>query len=63
MKRPAQPPPLQLNLSLLTVAATAVPADKHRELTLALVELLVSAAREDAAPHANGGDDEPETHR
>ena len=56
MKQPAKSPHLQLNLSLLNVSATAVPDDKQRELTLALVELLISAAGEGAEPQPNGGE-------
>jgi hypothetical protein len=63
MKQPAKPPYQQLNLSLLHVSATAVPVDKQKELTLALVELLISAAGSGAQPEANGGEYESETHR
>jgi hypothetical protein len=62
MKRPAEMSHLQLNLSLLNASATVVPDGKQRELTLALVELLISAAGEGVNPQANGGGDEPETH-
>ena len=61
MRRPVEPS-LQLNLSLLTATASVIPADKQKELTLALVELLSSAAAEGVQPQPNGGDDESETH-
>ena len=63
MKQPAKSLHLQLNLSLLNASATAVPDDKQRELTLALAELLISAAGEGVEPQANGGEDESEAHR
>jgi hypothetical protein len=53
---------LQLNLSFLNATATVIPGGKQKELTLALVELLSSAAAEGVQPQANGGDDESETH-
>jgi hypothetical protein len=62
MKEPERPPHLQLNLSLLKASAIAIPEGKQRELTLALVELLIGAAGEDDKPPANGGEDESETH-
>jgi hypothetical protein len=63
MKQPAKSPHLQLNLSLLNVSASAVPDNKQMELTVALVELLTSAASEDGERQANGGEDESEAHR
>lgn len=62
MKQPERPPHLQLNLSLRNASATAIPAGKQRELTLALVELLIGAAGERVQPQADGGEDESETH-
>ena len=62
MKKPERPPHLQLNLSLLNASATAIPDGKQKELTLALVELLIGAAGEDGRPQVNGGEDESETH-
>lgn len=55
----------QMNLPLLNVPATAVPDHKEKELTLTLMELLISAARENnLILQANGGGDElPEAHR
>ena len=61
MKPPQPSPHLQLNLSLLNASATAIPDGKQRELTLALVELLLGAAGEEAQAQVNGGDDESET--
>jgi len=61
MRRPVEPA-LQLNLSLRSGTASVIPGDKQKELTLALVELLSSAAAEVVQPQANGGDDESETH-
>jgi hypothetical protein len=51
-----------LNLSLLTATACVIPGGKQKELMLALVELLTSAASEGVQLQANGGDDESETH-
>jgi hypothetical protein len=53
---------LQLNLWLHTATASVIPDDKQKKLTLALVELLSSAAAERVQPQPNGGDDESETH-
>jgi hypothetical protein len=61
MRRPVELS-LQLNLSLRNATASVIPGDKQKELTLALVELLSSAAAEGVQPQANGGDDESETH-
>jgi hypothetical protein len=61
MKQPHRPPHLQLNLSLLNASATAIPDGKQRELTLALVELLLGAAGEGAQAQTKGGDNESET--
>ena len=59
----SQPKPIhnQLNLPLLNLAPATLPTGKHKELALALVELLVSAANnESAALAAQGGEDESE---
>lgn len=61
MKEPERPPHLQLNLFLRNTRATAIPDGKQRQLTLALVELLLGAAGEGAQAQAKGGDDESET--
>ena len=63
MKRPDKPLDRQMNLSLLSMPATTVPNDKQRELAQALMELLISALRENIAHQENnGGEDESETH-
>ena len=64
MKRSEKPIKLaQLHLPLRNVSKAAIPDDKQRELALALVELLISAAQENEEAKTNGGDDEPEAHR
>ena len=60
MKRPATPTNMQFNLPLLDVPAAALPANKQRELELALMELLLNAAREFAGLPAQGDGNEPE---
>lgn len=60
MKQPVKPPSLQFNLPLLDLPALAIPQDKQRELALALVELLIDAARPSATFPVSGGGDEPE---
>jgi hypothetical protein len=60
------PPPLssQLHLPLLNdIPATVIPAGKHGELVLALVELLIGAAHAMTPPRGDGGVDEHETYR
>lgn len=52
--------PIQLNLALLQGPACVVPDDKHAELVLALVELLIGAVH---VGLEDGGDDESEAHR
>ena len=51
----------QLHLPLLDVAvSTGIPADKQKELTRALMELLLHVAQEDfRIPTEGGEDDEP----
>jgi len=49
---------LQLNLPLLDVPVAVLPSNKQRELVLALVELLISAANEKTGHPASGGSDE-----
>ncbi len=61
MKQTRKPSDPQLNLSLLSTS-TAVPDSKQKELALALVELLISAAGAAVDPQHNGGQDESETH-
>ena len=60
MKRPAIPTNMQFNLPLLDVSAAALPANKQTELALALVELLLSATRENAGLPAQGDGNESE---
>ena len=60
MKRPATPTNMQFNLPLLDVPAAALPTNKQRELELALVELLLNAARECADLPTQGDGHEPE---
>ena len=61
MKRSHKPLDLQMNLSLLGIPATTVPDDRRRELAQALMELLISAVREDVEQN-NGGEDESQAH-
>jgi hypothetical protein len=60
MKRPAIRTNMQFNLPLPDAPAAALPGNKQRELDLALVELLLNAARENAGGSAQGGESEPE---
>lgn len=62
MKRPDKVLDRQMNLSLLSMPAATVPNDKQRELAQALMELLISALRENVHQENNGGEDESETH-
>jgi hypothetical protein len=56
-----------MNLPLLNVPATATHDEQQNELTIALTELLLSAAEEENECEeneqaGNGGEDESETH-
>ena len=67
MKRSAKSLYPQMNLLLLNVPATAAGDEQPNELTIALMELLISAAeRENEYAEneqaGNGGEDESETH-
>ena len=62
MKRSAMPTNMQFNLPFLDVPAAALPVNKRRELDLALVELLLSAALESVGLPAQGEGNEPEAH-
>jgi hypothetical protein len=63
MKRSAKSLYPQMNLLLLDVPATATSDEQQHELTIALMELLISAAeQEDNEQAGNGGEDESETH-
>ena len=58
MTRHAKPLNSQLNLLLVDAPKTVVSDDKQKELALALVELLISAAQQSSPQLANGGRDE-----
>ena len=45
-----------------SVPATATADEQQNELTIALMELLISAAKEENERAGNGGEDESETH-
>lgn len=61
MKKSAKKIREQLNLPLLDAAVvTSIPADKQKELTRALMELLLHLAQEDFRITSEGGEhDEP----
>jgi len=59
MKRRVMPTNMQFNLPLLEVPAATLPGNKQRELDLALMELLLNAARESIGLPAQGGGNEP----
>jgi hypothetical protein len=64
MRAPEKPIELaQLHLPLLAVSKAVISNDQERELAVALVELLISAAQENEAGKTDGGHDEPETDR
>jgi len=60
MKRPSIPHNMQFNLPLPEAAAAALPDGAEKELSRALVELLVSAARESVSHPVQGGRNESE---
>jgi hypothetical protein len=62
MKRSAKPLYPQMNLSLCNLPATATPDEQQNELTMALMELLISAAEAKSEQPGNGGEDESKTH-
>lgn len=62
MKRSAKSLYSQMNLPLLSVPATATADEQQNELTIALMELLISAAKEENERAGNGGEDESKTH-
>jgi hypothetical protein len=64
MKRSAKLSKPQMNLPLLDIPATAVPGHKQKELTLTLMEILISAVRtNEPTPHIHGETHErTETH-
>jgi hypothetical protein len=53
----AKPLDLQLNLQLVDAPKTVIPGSKQRELSLALVELLVGAAQASNRQEEGGGDE------
>jgi hypothetical protein len=55
--RHAKPLDSQLNLQLIDAPKTAIPDSKQRELSLALVELLVGAAQVSNRQEDGGGDE------
>ncbi len=59
MTRHAKPLDSQLNLLLVDTPKTVIPDSKQRELSLALVELLIGAAQA-SKPQEDGGRDERE---
>ncbi len=63
MKPSPSRPSRQLNLPLLQIPASVIPADKQADLVVALVELLLGAIIEPASTRVDGGDHEREAHR
>lgn len=63
MKRSAKSLYPQMNLPLLDVPATATSHEQQNELTIALMELLISVVEQEENEQAgNGGENESETH-
>jgi hypothetical protein len=62
MKRPAKPLYPQMNLPLFHLHATETPSEQRKELTSALMELLINAAEAKSQLPGNGAEDESETH-
>jgi len=62
MKRSAKPLYPQMNLPLLHVPATATPDAQQNQLTIALMELLISAAEAKSEQPGNGAQHESQTH-
>ena len=62
MKRSAKPLYPQMNLPLFNVPATATPDEQQNELTIALMELLISAAEAKGEKPETGGEYESQTH-
>ena len=61
MKRSARPLYPQMNLPIVNVPPTAIPEDQQKELTIALMELLINAAVGKIEQQGNGEEDEFET--
>jgi hypothetical protein len=51
-----------MNLPLGNAPAAGNPEDQHKDLTVALMELLIGAVEEKHERSGNGGEDEPEAH-
>ena len=62
MTRHAKPLDSQLNLLLVDSQKTVIPSAQQRELTLALMELLIGAAELSNPQLEDGGEDELEAH-
>jgi hypothetical protein len=62
MKRSARPLYPQMNLPLVNAPSAVIPDDQQKELTPALMELLIKAAKGKIEQQENGGEDEFETH-
>jgi hypothetical protein len=64
MKLQPDPGHLQLNLSLIDQPPTPLPEGQSKELTSALIDLLIQAAasKKPAEAGASGGEHEPEAH-
>jgi len=64
MKLQPNPGHLQLNLSLLDQPPAPLPEGQNKELTSALMDLLIQAANSEkpGAAEASGGEHEPEAH-
>ena len=62
MKRSAKSLYPQMNLLLLNIPTTATSDEQQNELTIALMELLISAAKEENEQAGNGEEDESQTH-
>jgi hypothetical protein len=63
VNRPTKPLNSQLNLLLINAPKAVLPDDKQRQLALALVELLISAAQKSDQQPTSGGEDELEADR
>ena len=61
MKRSAKPLYPQMNLPIVNVPPTAIPEDQQKELTIALMELLINVAVGKIEQQGNGEEDEFET--
>lgn len=62
MKRSAKPLYPQMNLSLLNEPAIATADEEQNELTMALIELLISAAEATSEQLETGEEHESKTH-